>query len=776
MNLKHLSIAVCGFVLISCGGGGSDNGALPTTNIQTPSGSNDQTDKNDQTLINEQPKPPTTPRAYASLYETLLSWEPSIDSDGSIQSYDVSYKIAGTSQWSESQRVYEPNVTIQDLKPNSSYEFRIQAIDNQGSTSPYLYTNTLATQPTKEGKAIVLIQGLNESLNDWSLMTTALSKEMGDSNGSYVEIGMEIAIDPNAKCWNVNVLDYQMPCSQLTNVQYTSPFRSDSYFLYAKDRIFGLDKGQFDVVSIDWRKHGNSKFTNDAIEKNYNFGNNRVFVINFTNNDQLSFDAQGVQLKAAMDDIAKVTGIGEYVLIGHYTGGLAARAYIQNEKTQKITKLITLNTPHQGAKDLAVLVAELYTYYTSAISWWDSLIDTIASIYDATTLDGLIDAISSKGDVHNAPPTHNTGNKTLDQILNIQDQIKLGGIEQYAAIAGGIYRGVSQNAGVNAASGSLAMARLNDRELLANKYDAIEVHLLGYSDEKWSLVESYVDGDGKSYIGSQLGLDVFNDYRVIFTPEFGEDARYTQDITSLTQTNYADKVVYTTNYNTLFAFDDEDANAQIVQDKMYIDYVAQAINHSGEEIVSHFGIVELYNNTDYTLSQLYIKKSSSNLWGDDYLTYFDNIDSNEYSELIGVETCDNYYDIKALEYQTTGDLIENRMEFVNSAIHLPCETKTTIKAAKVATLSVYNATNFLLDKDGIYQLYVKESGSSDWGSDLIEGIDYSISSKSSKRITIYTCGTTVDIKATGLLGSPEWTTSKYIECDTTQNITVLFLD
>ena len=174
--------------------------------------------------------------------------------------------------------------------------------------------------------------------------------------------------------------------------------------------------------------------------------------------------------------------------------------------------------------------------------------------------------------------------------------------------------------------------------------------------------------------------------------------------------------------------------------------------------------------------RLYIKESSSTLWGDDRLTYFDNIDPNEYSEYIGVEGCDNYYDIKALEYQLTGNLIEDRMEFLNNGVYLPCQTKTTIKASKVATLSIYNATDFLISKDGIYQLYVKESGSSDWGSDLIEGLDYSISSKSSKSVKIYICDTTVDIKATGLYGSPIWTTSQYISCDTTQNITVKFPD
>lgn len=181
------------------------------------------------------------------------------------------------------------------------------------------------------------------------------------------------------------------------------------------------------------------------------------------------------------------------------------------------------------------------------------------------------------------------------------------------------------------------------------------------------------------------GLDALSPYRVIFTSSNRFDiTQYDKEFfdtkTLSNELGEANRVVPIEDYNTLFAFDSEDANAKVLQDAQYIEYILQAIDHKGEDIVIHQAIV-----------------------------------------------------------------------------------------------NIYNATNFLISRDGIYRLYIKESSSSDWGSDLIAGSDFSIESFSSQEFKTSKCDQYVDIKATGLLGSPEWIKRNvYLDCEAKREIRVLF--
>ena len=85
------------------------------------------------------------------------------------------------------------------------------------------------------------------------------------------------------------------------------------------------------------------------------------YTLNFSDNQGLSFDVQGGELAAIIKAVlAANPGKTKVLLVGHSTGGLAAREYLQglarelNAVTtipyrEDVAKLITVGTPHQGS-------------------------------------------------------------------------------------------------------------------------------------------------------------------------------------------------------------------------------------------------------------------------------------------------------------------------------------------------------------------------------------------------------------------------------------------
>lgn len=101
----------------------------------------------------------------------------------------------------------------------------------------------------------------------------------------------------------------------------------------------------------------------------YYFGCNPqggYFTMNFSNNNDLSFAAQAMELRAIVDAVTALTGAKKVFLVGHSMGGLASRAYIQYlGGGSKVAGVITIGTPHQGA---------LTDTYTSTIASITSLL------------------------------------------------------------------------------------------------------------------------------------------------------------------------------------------------------------------------------------------------------------------------------------------------------------------------------------------------------------------------------------------------------------------
>ena len=79
-----------------------------------------------------------------------------------------------------------------------------------------------------------------------------------------------------------------------------------------------------------------------------NFDMDNLFDMNFSNNNDISFFAQGIELQQAVKKILEVTGAEGVYVVAHSMGGLAARVYLQFFNDHKIRGLITIGTPNGG--------------------------------------------------------------------------------------------------------------------------------------------------------------------------------------------------------------------------------------------------------------------------------------------------------------------------------------------------------------------------------------------------------------------------------------------
>ncbi|MCB1146030.1 MAG: alpha/beta fold hydrolase [Leptospiraceae bacterium] len=78
------------------------------------------------------------------------------------------------------------------------------------------------------------------------------------------------------------------------------------------------------------------------------------YTVTFSDNHDLNFTDQALELKTVIAEIKKINEASKVVLIGHSMGGLAARAYVQEVDSADVFLLITIGTPHYGAP-LAIL-------------------------------------------------------------------------------------------------------------------------------------------------------------------------------------------------------------------------------------------------------------------------------------------------------------------------------------------------------------------------------------------------------------------------------------
>jgi predicted alpha/beta hydrolase family esterase len=63
-----------------------------------------------------------------------------------------------------------------------------------------------------------------------------------------------------------------------------------------------------------------------------------------------SIDDYAPLINRALDSLLSQTGASKVVLVGHSMGGLAIRAWMRAFGTEKVARIITLGTPHQGTQ------------------------------------------------------------------------------------------------------------------------------------------------------------------------------------------------------------------------------------------------------------------------------------------------------------------------------------------------------------------------------------------------------------------------------------------
>ena len=129
------------------------------------------------------------------------------------------------------------------------------------------------------------------------------------------------------------------------------------------------------------------------------------YKLRFTSGDTLTFDQQGGEVKFAVDKISKINKGKKVILVGFSMGGLAARAYLQNNPTDsKASALVTICTPHVGSylaylpnekltisewastfkdKPLVAILEPLFLKYASVVSKNKSVIKHLAPCADS---------------------------------------------------------------------------------------------------------------------------------------------------------------------------------------------------------------------------------------------------------------------------------------------------------------------------------------------------------------------------------------------------------
>lgn len=87
-------------------------------------------------------------------------------------------------------------------------------------------------------------------------------------------------------------------------------------------------------------------------------GSSPVYTLDFSDNQNLSFEAQGDEIARIIQDLSLRHGIKKVVLMGHSMGGLAARAYLQKYGENKIAGYVSVTSPHLGSYAGEILFSE----------------------------------------------------------------------------------------------------------------------------------------------------------------------------------------------------------------------------------------------------------------------------------------------------------------------------------------------------------------------------------------------------------------------------------
>ncbi len=128
---------------------------ITPTNPQTPQDSPESEsgggkDKPPQKPDNPDNQPPSTPhilniRDVGTDYVTI-DWADSIDPDGAITGYEVSYKAGNNGFWTGTSTTDSTTYTFNNLQPNTAYTFRVRAKDDDDAWGDYINSPEIKTK------------------------------------------------------------------------------------------------------------------------------------------------------------------------------------------------------------------------------------------------------------------------------------------------------------------------------------------------------------------------------------------------------------------------------------------------------------------------------------------------------------------------------------------------------------------------------------------------------------------------------------------------------
>lgn len=91
-------------------------------------------------------------------------------------------------------------------------------------------------------------------------------------------------------------------------------------------------------------------------------------------------DDYAPQVQAAVERLCAAAGSSQVILVGHSMGGLVARAYLRRCGAQRIARVITLGTPHQGSALAALAPGRNGAQMRRGSAWLSELATTEANL------------------------------------------------------------------------------------------------------------------------------------------------------------------------------------------------------------------------------------------------------------------------------------------------------------------------------------------------------------------------------------------------------------
>ena len=181
------------------------------------------------------------------------------------------------------------------------------------------------------GKNYIFVHGLKSNADTFFKMA-------GEFNNTIVKVGIE-HLNANGTC--------VVPDGDNDKIINCSEIPSNNTLA----KIYGL------VDNFDTKfyfKEFNKTDTNLSMDNAIPYENQRfhsnIFIVNLSNDINLSFEAQGKELKNLIDTITNATNDNNFILIGHSMGGLAIRSYLQYylDNNKNINEVIEIATPNRG--------------------------------------------------------------------------------------------------------------------------------------------------------------------------------------------------------------------------------------------------------------------------------------------------------------------------------------------------------------------------------------------------------------------------------------------